>query len=84
MCQWEAADEPWTEHEKWFPLCDFIRLMKTENALKSVAASQEEKVTTVQATEVSSKLSEDENKDLSKKESSQDSNETNTNSNIEK
>ncbi|XP_050443226.1 baculoviral IAP repeat-containing protein 7-like [Adelges cooleyi] len=30
---WELADNPWVEHAKWFPNCDFLNLVKGEKFL---------------------------------------------------
>ncbi|VVC24368.1 BIR repeat,Zinc finger, RING/FYVE/PHD-type,Zinc finger, RING-type [Cinara cedri] len=30
---WEASDNPWVEHAKWFPNCDFLTLVKGERFL---------------------------------------------------
>jgi hypothetical protein len=29
LCNWEAGDDPWVEHAKWFPDCEFVRLNKS-------------------------------------------------------
>jgi len=28
LCNWEAEDEPWTEHARWFPDCGFLKQVK--------------------------------------------------------
>ena len=28
LCDWEGEDEPWTEHARWFPDCDFLKQVK--------------------------------------------------------
>ena len=28
LCNWEADDEPWTEHARWFPDCGFLKQVK--------------------------------------------------------
>ena len=28
LCNWEANEEPWTEHARWFPDCGFIKQVK--------------------------------------------------------
>ncbi len=29
LCNWESGDDPWVEHAKWFPDCQFVRLNKS-------------------------------------------------------
>ena len=33
---WEARDDPWVEHARWFPKCTFVVLNKGEDFIKSV------------------------------------------------
>lgn len=28
LCNWEAGDDPWEEHARWFPQCAYVRLNK--------------------------------------------------------
>ncbi|KAH9382411.1 hypothetical protein HPB48_005556 [Haemaphysalis longicornis] len=50
LCNWDASDDPWEEHARWFPRCQFVLLNKGEafieqclqrhrSHLNSVAAS---------------------------------------------
>lgn len=50
LCNWDASDDPWEEHARWFPRCQFVLLSKGEafveqclqrhrSHLNSVAAS---------------------------------------------
>ncbi|KAE8574423.1 hypothetical protein XENTR_v10003421 [Xenopus tropicalis] len=36
---WEQGDDPWTEHAKWFPMCDFLLQVKGEAFIRSVQES---------------------------------------------
>ena len=29
LCNWELGDDPWIEHAKWFPDCEFVQLNKS-------------------------------------------------------
>ncbi|VDI33746.1 baculoviral IAP repeat-containing protein 7/8, partial [Mytilus galloprovincialis] len=33
---WEAGDDPWVEHARWFPQCGFLQLNKGENFIQAV------------------------------------------------
>ncbi|KAK6168965.1 hypothetical protein SNE40_020109 [Patella caerulea] len=33
---WDPDDEPWIEHAKWFPHCEYIKLVKGEDFIKGV------------------------------------------------
>ncbi|XP_075551488.1 putative inhibitor of apoptosis isoform X2 [Dermacentor variabilis] len=30
LCNWDATDDPWEEHARWFPRCQFVLLSKGE------------------------------------------------------
>ncbi|XP_077525641.1 death-associated inhibitor of apoptosis 2-like isoform X1 [Haemaphysalis longicornis] len=30
LCNWDASDDPWEEHARWFPRCQFVLLSKGE------------------------------------------------------
>ncbi|XP_054164283.1 putative inhibitor of apoptosis [Oppia nitens] len=30
LCNWEPGDDPWVEHAKWFPNCQFVKLNKSQ------------------------------------------------------
>ncbi len=34
LCNWESGDDPWVEHAKWFPDCQFVRLNKSEEFIE--------------------------------------------------
>ncbi|NP_001082290.1 baculoviral IAP repeat-containing protein 7-A [Xenopus laevis] len=36
---WEQGDDPWTEHAKWFPMCDFLLHVKGEAFIRRVQES---------------------------------------------
>ncbi|XP_075182747.1 baculoviral IAP repeat-containing protein 1-like [Anomaloglossus baeobatrachus] len=36
---WEGNDDPWKEHAKWFPECDFLRSKKTPDEIKELINS---------------------------------------------
>ena len=36
---WEADDEPWTEHARWFPDCGFLKQMKGMTFIEKVRVS---------------------------------------------
>ena len=36
LCNWEANDEPWTEHAKWFPDCGFLKQVKGTRYIEKV------------------------------------------------
>ncbi|XP_075165896.1 death-associated inhibitor of apoptosis 2 [Haematobia irritans] len=33
---WEKEDDPWFEHAKWYPMCQFVRLVKGPNYIQEV------------------------------------------------
>lgn len=33
---WEERDNPWKEHAKWFPECEFVKLMKGQKFINSM------------------------------------------------
>ncbi|XP_065367916.1 death-associated inhibitor of apoptosis 2 [Calliphora vicina] len=33
---WEKEDDPWFEHAKWYPMCEFVRLVKGVNYIQEV------------------------------------------------
>ncbi|XP_063408038.1 baculoviral IAP repeat-containing protein 3-like isoform X2 [Mytilus trossulus] len=33
---WEAGDDPWVEHARWFPQCGFLQINKGENFIQAV------------------------------------------------
>ena len=39
LCNWEADDEPWTEHARWFPECGFLKQVKGTTFIKNVRVS---------------------------------------------
>merc|ERR1719383_541514 len=36
LCNWEAEDEPWTEHARWFPDCGFLKQVKGTTFIQKV------------------------------------------------
>jgi len=36
LCNWEAEDEPWTEHARWFPDCGFLKQVKGAKFIQKV------------------------------------------------
>lgn len=34
LCNWDANDDPWEEHARWFPRCQFVLLSKGEAYVK--------------------------------------------------
>ena len=36
LCNWEADDEPWTEHARWFPNCGFLKQVKGPKFIQKV------------------------------------------------
>jgi len=36
LCNWEADDEPWTEHARWFPECGFLKQVKGTTFIQKV------------------------------------------------
>ena len=34
LCNWEKGDNPWVEHARWFPHCNFVQLNKGETFIK--------------------------------------------------
>ncbi|KAM4707159.1 baculoviral IAP repeat-containing protein 1 [Discoglossus pictus] len=36
---WEESDDPWREHAKWFPECQFLASMKTPDEIKQYVSS---------------------------------------------
>ena len=39
LCNWEADDEPWTEHARWFPDCGFLKQVKGMTFIQKVKVS---------------------------------------------
>ncbi|XP_013421896.1 baculoviral IAP repeat-containing protein 3-like [Lingula anatina] len=35
---WEHGDDPWTEHARWFPRCEFVKQCKGEDFIRDVQA----------------------------------------------
>lgn len=31
---WEADDDPWTEHARWFPKCGFVSIVRGQDFIK--------------------------------------------------
>ncbi|XP_063622260.1 E3 ubiquitin-protein ligase XIAP [Cydia splendana] len=38
--KWEASDEPWAEHARWFPSCGFVQLVKGADFVAQHRSSQ--------------------------------------------
>ncbi|XP_013918863.1 PREDICTED: baculoviral IAP repeat-containing protein 1 [Thamnophis sirtalis] len=36
---WEEGDDPWKEHAKWFPECEFLQMKKSRNEIKQYIQS---------------------------------------------
>ena len=36
LCNWEAHDDPWTEHARWFPECGFLKQVKGTTFIQKV------------------------------------------------
>ncbi|XP_032069237.1 baculoviral IAP repeat-containing protein 1 [Thamnophis elegans] len=36
---WEEGDDPWKEHAKWFPECEFLQMRKSRNEIKQYIQS---------------------------------------------
>ena len=36
LCNWDAEDEPWTEHARWFPDCGFLNQVKGTTYIQKV------------------------------------------------
>ena len=43
---WEAGDNPWVEHARWFPQCAFLKQNKGEQFIKAVLRKQHDMVCT--------------------------------------
>jgi hypothetical protein len=43
---WEADDNPWVEHARWFPQCAFLKQNKGEEFIKAVLKKQQDMVCT--------------------------------------
>lgn len=43
---WEAGDNPWVEHARWFPQCAFLKQNKGEEFIKTVLRKQQDMVCT--------------------------------------
>ena len=43
---WEAGDNPWVEHARWFPQCAFLKQNKGEEFIKAVLKKQQDMVCT--------------------------------------
>jgi hypothetical protein len=41
---WEAGDDPWVEHARWFPKCAFLRQNRGDNFVAKVQARHHEVV----------------------------------------
>ncbi|XP_025097688.1 baculoviral IAP repeat-containing protein 7-like [Pomacea canaliculata] len=35
LYNWEPEDDPWTEHAKWFPSCQYVRLVKGDSFVEA-------------------------------------------------
>ncbi|XP_064489264.1 baculoviral IAP repeat-containing protein 7-like [Ornithodoros turicata] len=40
LCNWETGDDPWVEHARWFPGCEFVRLNKGVAFIKECSDKQ--------------------------------------------
>lgn len=38
LCNWEPGDDPWAEHARWFPECEFVRLNKGQTFINESQA----------------------------------------------
>ncbi|KAI0234847.1 Baculoviral IAP repeat-containing protein 7 [Lamellibrachia satsuma] len=36
---WERGDDPWTEHARWFPRCNYVRTVKGEAFIRTVQSA---------------------------------------------
>lgn len=41
---WEAGDDPWVEHARWFPQCSHVRQNRGEKFINAVLRKQQERV----------------------------------------
>ena len=41
LCNWEADDDPWTEHARWFPECGFLKQVKGTTFIQEVRVGLE-------------------------------------------
>ncbi|KAH7938373.1 hypothetical protein HPB49_022955 [Dermacentor silvarum] len=39
LCNWDATDDPWEEHARWFPRCQFVLLSKGEAYVAASAST---------------------------------------------
>ena len=39
--EWEPGDDPWVEHARWFPNCDFVRRCKGDEFVNSIQQQAE-------------------------------------------
>lgn len=42
LCQWEKGDDPWIEHARWYPECEYVRLTKGEAFIERVKSRCED------------------------------------------
>lgn len=52
LCSWEAGDDPWVEHARWFCNCSFVRLNKGDDFIKSCVAKYPAKETATESKSV--------------------------------
>ncbi|XP_052096870.1 baculoviral IAP repeat-containing protein 3-like isoform X2 [Mytilus californianus] len=52
---WEAGDDPWVEHARWFPKCTFLRQNKGDAFIKAVQDKHEQMDKSDQITSIQSK-----------------------------
>ncbi|KAI0216723.1 Baculoviral IAP repeat-containing protein 7, partial [Lamellibrachia satsuma] len=36
---WERGDDPWTEHARWFPRCNYMRTVKGEAFIRTIQSA---------------------------------------------
>ncbi|ESO94731.1 hypothetical protein LOTGIDRAFT_203896 [Lottia gigantea] len=53
---WEYNDEPWIEHAKWFPYCDYVKMVKGEDFIKGVENGEIQTLHQKEAVDSSSSL----------------------------
>lgn len=49
LCNWDAADDPWEEHARWFPRCQFVLLSKGEAYIEQCLARHRSHLNSVAA-----------------------------------
>lgn len=50
LCNWEPGDNPWEEHARWFPKCQFVLLSKGEAFVRECVEKHRSLLKTVAAT----------------------------------